>query len=233
MKRELPTDQHREKYKDFEKIMMYRTAFFHALWLTLAIYMAVALQNNLHVDKSRRYVDSLEDDTKVYRRRADAIRPYVSAVSKSLMFGRVIFLLTLRCYPQLLKASLVHSMLLKLTGDLMPIDYGQVYDFVNMNDFLIVYAATAFDLYGSVFSLAIYKLVYHFGIGIILHPRGLSVWQHGFSFFIDMTQQTFYISMMHIIFSWLGILYVESALPRVGYEKVFEGSFILALCSSF
>ena len=65
----------------------------------------------------------------------------------------------------------------------MPIDYGQVYDVFNLNQLLIVYAVTAFDLYGSVFSLAIYKLVYHFGIGIMLHPRGLSVWQHGFAFF--------------------------------------------------
>ena len=105
----------------------------------------------------------------------------------------------------------------------MPIDYGQVYDVFNLNQLLIVYAVTAFDLYGSVFSLAIYKLVYHFGIGIMLHPRGFSVWQHGFAFFMDMTQQTLYIALVHIFLSWVGILYIESALPRAGYEKLFDG----------
>ena len=98
-RRELPSRSHKQIWKKFERILMFRTNFFFFIRLVLEVFGYISKSNK--VQRSRRYI---EDGTLPFNKSfVETTFIYFEVAYTALMFGRIIPLLISIKWPRVTK----------------------------------------------------------------------------------------------------------------------------------
>ena len=120
MRRELPTESHKHAWKNFERILMYRTnfAFFSRFVLELVAHIA----GFSRPQKSKKYIEDGKPHNKDF---VDATFAYFEVAYTVLMFGRIILLLISTKYLNVTKCVPYYQLGMEFINEVgLPFDRG-------------------------------------------------------------------------------------------------------------
>ena len=120
MRHDLPSESHKTAWKNYERILMYRTNFslFSRVLFDIMAYMA----GGSRVQKSKEYIEEGKMHNVAY---VDATFAYFEAAFVTLMFGRVILLLISTKYLNVTKCVAYYQLGMELIFEVgLPIDRG-------------------------------------------------------------------------------------------------------------
>ena len=120
LRRDLPTESHKQAWKNYDRIMIHRTSL--ALFFTVIFELVNFMLGESRVQKSRQYIKEGKPHNKGF---VDSTFPYLEVLMTTLAFGRVLILLISTKYLNVIKVVAYYELVILLIQELaLPLDRG-------------------------------------------------------------------------------------------------------------
>ena len=211
--RKLPTAGHLEKWKDWEKILNIRANLALVILFTISVLNVNEPLGQGHITLSREYLES-DKPQNIDVELGLTVLPYIQTIMIAFNILRLVCVVVSFWKPGVCKYYLLLQMLFWSVRETALIDAGALGQQFRITNMAIHFILLAYPGWLSIFYWMIGHTYCFFVVPVIfsVHPPNYT------QLLLKLTLLTFFYSLsfvlLHIIFNWVGLQYVQAELAR-------------------